>query len=339
MDFIKYKCPVCNEQFTKNDDIVVCPECGAPHHRECYELENRCFFEDKHSDDFSFEQLNNEENNADETAQDNDANTVVCKICNTENPKETFYCCKCGAPLNEQDRQTANSNQQNGQPGGFPFGVPFGQTQVINPFDPMAGLKSDEIIADNVTAGEMSKFVGKSTPYFLRIFSNIKKYNKSRFNFSAFLFSGMYFLYRKMILLGSIFSILLIGFVVAEAYIQMQPFYQTASSTVFNAVNSGQYIGSLLNIPGVDQKDLLITFIPAFLELLRMVMMIVCGAIANRCYYKHCTKKINAVKADNTSDDVSKTLEEKGGVNLPLAVCIGIAYLIINYLPTFLYYF
>ena len=160
----------------------------------------------------------------------------------------------------------------------------------------MAGLKSDEIIADNVTAGEMSKFVGKSTQYFLRIFNNIKKYNNSRFNFSAFIFSGMYFLYRKMILLGSIFSILLIGFVVAEAYIQMQPFYQTASSAVFNAVNSGQYIGSLFNIPGVEQQDLLITFIPAFLELLRMVMMIVCGAIANRCYYKQIIQAVMSAK-------------------------------------------
>ncbi len=341
MDFINYKCPVCNKQFTKDDDIVVCPECGAPHHRECYELENRCFFEDKHSEDFSFEQLNAEKDNenTDDTTKDSDANIVVCKVCNTENPKETFYCRKCGAPLNEQDRQAGNNNQQNGQPGGFPFGTPFVQAQVINPFDPMAGLKSDEIIADNVTAGEMSKFVGKSTQYFLRIFDNIKKFNRSRFNFSAFLFSGMYFLYRKMILLGSIFSVLLIGFVVAEAYIQMQPFYQTASSAVFNAVNSGQYVGSLLNIPGVAQQDVLITFIPAFLELLRMIMMIVCGAIANRCYYKHCTKKINAVKAESKGEDVSKKLEEKGGVNLPLAICIGIAYLIINYLPAFLFYF
>ena len=55
MDFYKYKCPVCNKQFKEGDDIVVCPECGTPHHRECYEQEEHCFYQDKHSQNFSFE--------------------------------------------------------------------------------------------------------------------------------------------------------------------------------------------------------------------------------------------------------------------------------------------
>ena len=29
------KCPVCQQPFTETDDIVVCPECGAPYHRAC----------------------------------------------------------------------------------------------------------------------------------------------------------------------------------------------------------------------------------------------------------------------------------------------------------------
>ena len=58
MDFYKYKCPVCNKQFKEGDDIVVCPECGTPHHRECYEQEEHCFYQDKHSQNFSFEMIN-----------------------------------------------------------------------------------------------------------------------------------------------------------------------------------------------------------------------------------------------------------------------------------------
>ena len=30
MEFSEYKCPVCNETFKSGDDVVVCPECGAP---------------------------------------------------------------------------------------------------------------------------------------------------------------------------------------------------------------------------------------------------------------------------------------------------------------------
>lgn len=52
MEFTEYKCPVCDKQFKKGDDVVVCPECGAPHHRECYEKEGHCHFADKHGADF-----------------------------------------------------------------------------------------------------------------------------------------------------------------------------------------------------------------------------------------------------------------------------------------------
>ncbi len=34
--------PVCREKFTSDSDIVVCPDCGTPHHRECYTKTNKC---------------------------------------------------------------------------------------------------------------------------------------------------------------------------------------------------------------------------------------------------------------------------------------------------------
>ncbi len=48
MKYINYKCPVCNIQFTEEDDVVVCPECGTPHHRECYVQNGKCTNSDKH---------------------------------------------------------------------------------------------------------------------------------------------------------------------------------------------------------------------------------------------------------------------------------------------------
>lgn len=48
MDYKKYICPVCNEKFNEDDDIVVCPECGTPHHRSCYFRNGKCFNDDKH---------------------------------------------------------------------------------------------------------------------------------------------------------------------------------------------------------------------------------------------------------------------------------------------------
>lgn len=51
MDFTKFHCPVCNKTFTENDDVVVCPECGTPHHRECYKSLGKCFNEALHGTD------------------------------------------------------------------------------------------------------------------------------------------------------------------------------------------------------------------------------------------------------------------------------------------------
>lgn len=36
------KCFYCNEVFNDNDDVVVCPECGTPYHRECYKQAGSC---------------------------------------------------------------------------------------------------------------------------------------------------------------------------------------------------------------------------------------------------------------------------------------------------------
>ena len=37
-----YKCAACGNVFDENDDVVVCPECGAPHHRSCYLEKGQC---------------------------------------------------------------------------------------------------------------------------------------------------------------------------------------------------------------------------------------------------------------------------------------------------------
>lgn len=150
MDFYKYKCPVCNKQFKEGDDIVVCPECGTPHHRECYEQEEHCFYQDKHSQNFSFE--NDQPDSSDNFEADKESGTdneVICKICGHPNDNTLFYCEHCGAPLlkdNQPENDSVNGNN-NVPPdmNGFPFGqnpqnggIPF------IAFDPMAGFKADE---------------------------------------------------------------------------------------------------------------------------------------------------------------------------------------------------
>ena len=48
MDYKGIKCPVCEKPMLEDDDIVVCPECGAPYHRACYMEKGSCIFTELH---------------------------------------------------------------------------------------------------------------------------------------------------------------------------------------------------------------------------------------------------------------------------------------------------
>ncbi len=47
-------CPYCENAFTENDDIVVCPDCGTPHHRGCYMDNKACKNELLHGSGFEW---------------------------------------------------------------------------------------------------------------------------------------------------------------------------------------------------------------------------------------------------------------------------------------------
>ena len=54
------KCPVCHKVFEEGDDVVSCPECGTPHHRECYKSIGKCANKDLHETDFVYNRNENE---------------------------------------------------------------------------------------------------------------------------------------------------------------------------------------------------------------------------------------------------------------------------------------
>ena len=48
-DYTGKKCTVCDRSFSRDDDIVVCPDCGTPYHRECYLEKGERFPATQHS--------------------------------------------------------------------------------------------------------------------------------------------------------------------------------------------------------------------------------------------------------------------------------------------------
>lgn len=327
MDFIGNKCPVCDNYFHGDDDVVVCPECGTPHHRACYDSTGHCANEERHSEGYDFSH--------DETNNDN-ADVVICRNCGKENDKYQFFCKYCSAPLQAEERGKAAENaqqqqqqQQQGPFGGAAYGMPTGA-----PFlDPLGGVPADADLGDDITAGEMAKYVKQNTPYFVRVFNNITSFNKSKFNFAAALFSGGYLLYRKMYKLGAIVFGIEVALYAAMMYVvySSQDLYQQFISAYSAGIEkSTEFLGSL---SGGEAFRL---YIPAIVYLLLIVAMIVIGANFNRWYMRHCKIEITKIKLNAKEDENPETtLQTKGGVNSPLAISLLITALIVRYIPTF----
>jgi ribosomal protein L37E len=334
MDFNGIKCPVCKTPFKDGDDIVVCPECGTPHHRECYEIENRCAYEERHAQGFNFEEEKADKENGETNENDN---TIICQRCRAVNQKGMFYCGRCGFPLSAQNQQYNQYNGQNtrNNPNMGGFGVNF-----TNPMDPMAGVDPEQDMGDGVTAGELSKFVQNNTHYFIRIFNNIKNFSKGRFNFCAFFFSGGYLLYRKMYKIGAIITAVMLFLWTAELYIHYctpagQRMIELMNNYYSNASNYTEAMNSLYKgISEMSLINLLLLCTMYFCSIAQLVLRIIVGIFANRWYFKHCKTKIHGIKAENNNPE--NQIQAKGGVNTAIAISLIAVYFVIEFVPFFL---
>ncbi len=195
-DHTGHKCAFCNKPFEPNDDVVVCPECGAPYHRSCYHEAGECVFTDKHGTGFEWQP---------EPAPQ--AQDVTCPNCGAATPADSRFCKECGAAIPEIQAQAPASAAE--QPG-------FNQAA--------SGISGDErerwnwqmgFLASQVDANEemdgiplrdWANFVGRSAPYYLTAFKQLAiTGRKIAFSFSALVFGPFYYMFRKMWKWGFVF--------------------------------------------------------------------------------------------------------------------------------------
>ena len=122
MNYKGVSCPVCGQPFQEGDDIVVCPECGAPHHRACYKQLGHCAMEQQlHPQHLSWQNPNDQPPAAAADGSDD----IICPNCGLFCHSEDESCPNCHFPLkNKTESQPSNNNQR---------------PVVENPFDEVSG--------------------------------------------------------------------------------------------------------------------------------------------------------------------------------------------------------
>lgn len=335
IDYTGIQCPVCHQPFRENDDIVVCPECGAPHHRECFAKTGHCALEDKHGtpEDWSHQQQQARQASL----------TKECPRCHAMNEEETLFCKECGQSLNYYSK---TADDPAGDPAGTPPfrqgpfpGGPFPPGPNGMPINPIGPITPEDDFG-GVKAMDIAKAVQVNPRYYLLVFARILRLGRSRFNFAAFFFSGAWYLFRKQYLLGSIFLIAHVALAAGAALMNM--FYvlplvhslDPGLASNFSLYRINEVIPKVMQLGGLQT---FLCILPLIFSAMLLALRIVIGAKANRLYLKRCIRLVKDCHADHTGfASVDEKLQKKGGVNAPLIMILVFAYFALYFLMLYL---
>ena len=199
IDYQGCKCPVCQKPLTQDDDIVVCPECGAPYHRACWQKQGGCVFADRHGPGFEYHRPEDGPQPLDppagEPAAADAAGERPCPACGAQNPAGNIFCESCGAPLH-------------GMSGGTPGAQPYDYSRPMQDPLAIAGLTPDQEI-DGIKVSDWMQYLGSNAPYYLTVFHRMDQTGRKFFpSFSALLFGPLFLLYRKVWNWGTLTAVL-----------------------------------------------------------------------------------------------------------------------------------
>ena len=317
IDYTGKTCHCCGKVFDDNDDIVVCPDCGTPYHRECYR-QSGCTNIQLHKTHGSWAS-----ENADAEESGN-----ACKNCGETLRSGARFCDKCGTPVNggKSIRFFRNDNGSNTAPPEYNtmYGSYKSDRDPYNDMGADMGIpftsSPDEELEDGVTVGEVSAFVGDRKQYYIPRFLMMKKLGmKFSFNIAAFFFPEAYLAYRKM----NVAAILL--FIVRFAI--LLPYTAVGLASMLSVDQNFEMFSVLLqDYPRLLEaakifagygKDAA-TMPPAFTTLsmisqfINTTTQIVMCLFANFMYYRYCISSVSLLKKEK----MDGLLEQAGGTSV-----------------------
>ena len=304
-------CPICRIPLNEHSDVVVCPECGTPHHRACYLKNNCCGVESWHASGFVWngylpdeqpeEATQTEQPEAAQQAENAEQSEHAGNTSNAENARQD-------SPSTENDPHRAE----------YPGGTP----NSMNNMDGMGGMNIDDLLnqmrnqtmdetrgEDGVSSKELSYFVGRSVMHYSQAFAAFRapvrpgqKKHRIFLNLCSGLFAPVHQFYRRMDLAGA-----------ALLFIELLYYVPT----VFYAMGIGS-LGVLRNVQ-------------LAMGALNFAAMVVMFLFGDYIYYRLCVRKIKKIRMsfdDGRAEGYYQALTDSGSPSwLRAIIAILLVYL------------
>jgi len=316
------ECIICQKLFEDSDDIVVCPECGTPYHRICYQNTGHCINEPLHAVGGSWQSMQNE--------QRKKQGGIECSHCGYVNLPDAQTCVSCNLPLNFPEDPEEESQEEDNLMGISPDGQPY----YFRASDPCCGM-SPEYNIEGERLGDVAGFVRTNTLYYIPLFRRFKETDrKLSLNLPCIIFPNLYFANRKMWLMSVLSSVIWLFCSLPQLCLNM-----------ISAISNKQYI-EFMQAMGLTEdleKNLnLVQFLSEhqdFLENLQMPLFCVdilfraaVCLFGNYLYFRFVMKSVKKIRKMAPTVSVKNALlKAEGGTNFWNVIgCVGGLYFAVS---------
>ncbi len=321
------QCAYCHAILFEEDDVVYCPECGAPHHRECYnklgECANKAMHGQQTEQDYQEPQQQSEQEPRPQGVPlDRDGH--VCEKCGKRSTSDTLFCPYCGAGFVKpgEQRDPFNANRY---------------AATIPGFDPYGGVDPSSEL-DGHPVSEVASFVRVNTNHYIPVFVALRDRNrKTGWNWAAFLLTYVWLFFRKCYREGFVVVLFSVLATLLQAPWSVSFYnYMSANNLTVNDL--------LRQTPQATEQIFdMAQSIPLFAWALYLVgigitvgVHLIVARYGNHLYRSRVSKRISQIKADERITDKASAIASAGGCNIFSAAAIMygmnlLSNLILNY--------
>lgn len=302
MDYKNIHCEACGKPFVSADDVVVCPDCGAPMHRSCWNELGHCAHENEHASGYSWVDPNPvaKSDPVPASASASDAEAV---------PANPF-----GMP-------------DPGPYGGYAYGERTESGDFRHGYHRIDG---DEPLGD-ATVKDYAEVIGKGKERYLPKFYRMDRTNSNNsWNWAAFFFPILWAAYRKMygVALVALILTCLLPFCFMDKVVR----YSQQTQKVYQEI---------LSAPAADgenaqdvQAELMkkVPEMPTALRINQYVVLaiqVLMALFGNALYKRHVEKILMRAKTLD-GEERAKLIRRKGGASwLAVALALLVSYALI----------